>query len=307
MEFGKVADLEQIDWSIPEDGPLLKRFLASCKQAFSVSSSDKMQIFFGAPAWGHPAWIGLIYPHGAKRSEFLFHYSRYFNCVELNTSHYRIPSHAQIGAWLEQVPEGFLFCPKVYQGISHGVNGLLDLQLLREWLISIEQMGSHLGPCFLQLPPHFDYSKRAELHGFLKSWPAEFPLAIELRHPSWFDNGEVIEALTLYLQDRSIGLVITDVAGRREVVHASISSDFALVRFVGNNLHATDFVRARTWSDRFASWSEQGLKKLFLFVHEPDDVSVPTMTDYFLKQLWQRGDWSFPSLPEMNPQLSLDL
>lgn len=301
MEFGKIRNLENVDWSIPGEGELTKEFLARRKEI----CSEGLRIFFGAPAWGHPSWVGKIYPLGSKRIEYLYHYSRYFNCIELNTSHYRIPSREQIRSWLSQVSEDFLFCPKIYQGISHARHGLLDRRLLQEWFASIREMGHHLGPCFLQLPPYFDYSMRTELHGFLRDWPDEFALAIELRHPSWFADAEILPSLTRYLQSRGIGLVITDVAGRRDVLHASISADFSLVRFIGNELHPTDFERACAWSERFVRWGQYGLKRLFLFVHEPDDISVPEMTSFFLHQLSQRGGWKFPALPTLNPQLGL--
>lgn len=301
MKFGKLENLERVDWSIPEDCAATGEFLA--RQ--NVLRMD-LQIFFGAPAWGHPTWVGKIYPADAKRSEYLSYYSRYFNCIELNTSHYRIPDAVQVRTWVDQVPESFLFCPKIFQGISHSRHGLLDRKLLGEWLSSIRNMERHLGPSFLQLPPHFDYSSKRELHAFLLNWPDEFPLAVEFRHPSWFEEGKIKPALAEYLQSRGIGSVITDVAGRRDVLHVSISADFCLLRFVGNGLHVSDFERARVWSERIAKWGKDGLRRIFLFIHEPDDVSVPEMSDFFLRALAEKGGWKFPSLPVLESQLGFN-
>lgn len=146
--IGKIQNLENVDWSIPQESKLTKEFLARCKKA----AAEALRVFFGAPAWGHSSWLGKIYPPGTKRTDYLSYYSRYFNCIELNTSHYRIPSREQIRSWLSQVPEDFLFCPKIYQGISHARHGLLDRRLLQEWLDSIQQMGRHLGPMSLCSP-----------------------------------------------------------------------------------------------------------------------------------------------------------
>jgi uncharacterized protein YecE (DUF72 family) len=273
---------------LPQDDSGSVHFLNSRK------NSDGLKIFFGAPAWGHIEWVGKIYPAGTRSAEYLFHYSRFFTCIELNTSHYRIPRVEQARLWREQVPSHFLFCPKVFQGLSHARHGLLDQKLLGQWFQFLEALAENCGPCFLQLPPGFGYSSKADLFAFLKAWPNSFDLALEFRHPSWFADKKILPALSDYLQSRGIGLVITDVAGRRDVLHSTISADFSIVRFVGNNLHASDYERAQVWTHRFIKWQNQGLKKLFLFIHEPDDISVPEMADFFLEQFQEKAGWKRP-------------
>lgn len=279
MEFGKLQNVDLVNWTLPEDDPLAKSFLNT------KSNNTDLQIYFGAPAWGHKEWIGRIYPSKSKATDFLFHYAKKFSCIELNTSHYRIPSADQVDKWLGQVSGNFLFCPKVYQSISHSKEGLIDRELLKLWFTFLESLGSHCGPSFLQLPPYFDYSQKALLFKFLQLWPDHFPLALEFRHSSWFNNGKILPALTQYLQSRHIGLVITDVAGRRDVLHTSISSDYTMLRFIGNELHKSDYFRAEMWARRFEQWKIDGLKKIFLFIHEPDDILVPEMTEFFTQKL----------------------
>ena len=271
MEFGKVEDkskLELINWSLPADDPLSAYFLQK-------NRASSFSIRLGAPSWGQKGWVGKIYPEKTQSSQFLFHYSRYFETIELNTTHYRIPSSEQTHKWIEQVRSGFVFCPKIYKGISHSKMGLTDKALINEWLLFLKNMNDKAGPSFLQLPPYFDYSMKAILFKFLQNWSDEFPLSLEFRHPSWFASGHVLPALVEYLQTRKIGLVITDVAGRRYVLHSSISSNYVLVRFIGNELHPTDSVRIQNWSQRLESWKEMGLEKLFFFIHQPDDVLLP--------------------------------
>ncbi len=279
MEFGKIPNVDLVDWTLPPDDPISSDFLES------LSSDKPFQILMGTPAWGHKEWIGKIYPPKTKATDFLFHYSRHFDCIELNTTHYQIPSEEKAKLWLSKVPENFRFCPKLYQGISHAPGGLTDLALLKEWFQFLSNLQMNLGPCFVQLPPYFDYSMKASLFQFLQQWPDDFELTLELRHPSWFADGKILPALTQYLQKRRIGLVITDVAGRRDVLHTSISSDFVMLRFIGNNLHPSDFTRAETWMQRFAHWKSQGLQRIFLMVHEPDDVSAPEMAQFWTEEL----------------------
>lgn len=258
------------------------------------SRDRRLDIKIGAPAWGRKEWVGKIYPEKTPATQFLHWYSRYFSCVELNTTHYRIPSDHQVSTWKSLAAEGFIFCPKVYQGISHERTGLLDRSLLASWHHFVDALAEKAGPSFLQLPPYFDYSMKAQLFSFLKSWPDAHRLALEFRHPSWFENGKIIPALTSYLQTRGIGLVITDVAGRRDVLHTSISSDFVMLRFIGNNLHPSDQSRAQQWTDRFSKWQSAGLSALYLFVHEPDDLTTPEMTEIFLQHLRAAG-WDLRS------------
>jgi uncharacterized protein YecE (DUF72 family) len=205
MQFGKLPNIGDVDFQLPEDDPH--------NRAHTGGQRSNLKVHYGAPAWGHKIWLGKIYPESAKREEFLHHYARFFNAVELNTSHYRIPGEDVIKDWLSQVPPGFQFCPKIYQGISHTRHGLLDQRLIGEWTAFLTRLGGKCGPSFLQLPPHFDYSMKNDLFNFLKNWSPVFRLSIELRHPSWFDKGKVLPALTEYLHSKSIGLVMTDVAG----------------------------------------------------------------------------------------------
>lgn len=279
MEFGKISQIDRVDWTLPADDPLSISFLNSFEK------DNQLQIFMGTPAWAHKEWKGQIYPHNAKPADYLFYYSRVFNCIELNTTHYQIPSEAKAELWLSKVPEHFLFCPKIYQNISHTPSGLSDTSLLKEWFSFLKKLQPNLGPCFLQLPPHFSYAMKALLFQFLQKWPVEFELCLEFRHPSWFENGRILPALTEYLQKKKMGLVITDVAGRRDVLHTSISADFVMLRFIGNDLHPSDFSRAETWVKTFSKWKSSGLKRIFLMVHEPDDILAPEMADFFTAKI----------------------
>jgi hypothetical protein len=72
-------------------------------------------------------------------------------------------------------------------------------------------------------------------------------------------------------------------------LHSSLSDGNALLRFVGNRLDLSDFRRAQNWAERIAHWQEIGLRDLYLFIHEPNDDTIPEMTIYFLEQLSQHG------------------
>lgn len=279
MEFGKLQNVDDVNWALPQEDLKSLDFLQSRPQ------NRTHQFYVGAPAWGANEWVGLIYPPQTKSNEYLSYYAKSYNCIELNTTHYRIPSAEQAQKWCAQVGEGFLFCPKIPQDISHRKNGLADQQSLRLWLEFLQSLGTHSGPGFLQLPPNFDYSYKQILFHFLKQWPIDFELSLEFRHPSWFQNNQILPALADYLRTRNIGLVITDVAGRRDVLHTTISADFTMIRFIGNNLHPSDYSRMVDWAARLQTWCDSGLQRVFFFIHEPEDIQTPQMTQFAIKNL----------------------
>lgn len=275
MEFGKVPieTLGGIDWQLPPDDPVSTLYLNQLK----LERNEPLTYFIGAPAWGHKEWVGKIYPLGANSANYLFHYSRNFNAIEFNSTHYRIPTPEQTEKWTALVPQRFLFCPKVFKEISHSRLGMLDAGLLGAWWSFLANLGEHCGPSFLQLPPGFDYSSKALLFRFLQGWPADFELALEFRHPSWFEDRKILPALVEYLQGRGMGLVITDVAGRRDVSHSSVSAPFTMVRFVCNDLHSSDYTRTGMWNERLRGWESEGLRRAYFFVHQPKDIRLPEM------------------------------
>lgn len=298
MEFGKLSDVEGVNWELPPTDPLAFKGIPP--------QSPSTQFYLGAPAWGHRVWVGKFYPDKTKPSEFLREYAIRFNTIELNTTHYRVPSLQQAQEWADETPAGFLFCPKIFQGISHQNAGLLDTALLKDWLVGIGGFGEKLGPSFLQLPPYFDYSRKTELFRFLQAWPNSFKLALEFRHPSWFENKCLLPALTEYLQGRGIGAVITDVAGRRDVLHASVTAPFTLIRFIANDLHRSDFSRCEAWAKRLGEWRDQGLQQAFFIIHEPDDVMAPEMGKEAITMLnlhAQAQLHEFPGTAQLNWEL----
>ncbi|MBK8257620.1 MAG: DUF72 domain-containing protein [Polyangiaceae bacterium] len=111
--------------------------------------------------------------------------------------------------------------------------------------------------------------------------PGDFDLAVEFRHASWFASGTLSDRAFAVLQKHRAGAVITDVAGRRDVCHAALPVPFVMVRFVGNNLHPTDFPRVDAWIARLVEWRSLGLGRAYFFAHQPDDGFAPETLAHF--------------------------
>lgn len=142
-----------------------------------------------------------------------------------------------------------------------------------------------LGMSFLQLPPTFHSDHLLALKKFLAALPFDFPVAVEVRHPSFFEDHILIQPLYDILAKAGAHTVITDVAGRRDVLHTSLTTTKVMVRFIGNDLHPTDHFRARQWVDRIHSWLQLGLEQVEFFIHEPHDHNVPDLISFMADSL----------------------
>ena len=80
------------------------------------------------------------------------------------------------------------------------------------------------------------------------------------------------------------GSVITDAAGRRDCVHMELTTPDAFIRFVGNGLHPADFSRIDAWIERLVTWKDQGLNKIYFFLHQHDEKDTPILADYTIKK-----------------------
>ena len=280
MKFGKLSDISGLDFSLPTEPPANQQRLQQLEHL-----DDTLNAYIGCTGWGMPPWVGKWYPKGTKSTGFLQAYSQQFNTIELNTTHYRIPDIAQVEKWCDQVPDDFRFCPKVLQRISHDRNlGFGGDQLPLFW-DAMSAFGSKMGCCFIQLPPYFGIDRMELLRRFLQAWPADIPLAVEVRHESWFSSAEASEQLANLLFEHAKAAVITDVAGRRDVLHMLLTASQAMVRFVGNGLHPTDYERADDWCLRLAQWQQAGLDDVYFFPHQPDNIEAPEMAHYIVDKL----------------------
>ncbi len=301
MKFGKLASIEGVDFSLPDLGYADLRGL-------SGQPAPRLQAYVGLPRWGSKDWIGEIYPKGTKPAEYLGYYARSFNSIELNSTHYRSPSPDLVRQWYEASQPGFLFCPKVPQVISH-YRKLLDCreELLR-FTEAIAGFEDRLGHSFLQLHDSFGPSLLPQLRAFLPQWPQELPLAIEFRHPEWFTAQQLLPALSELLAVHGVAAVITDVAGRRDVLHQSLTTPTVMIRLVGNGLHPSDLSRAQAWLERLQAWQSKGLERVYLFAHQPGDVQAVQYGSHLIQGLNAQLEQTLatPGIPpEDGSQMSL--
>lgn len=274
MKFGSVENPDNIDFTLPSDHPDLAKVLAE------KGEHKKPNVYVGCAKWNRQD-LKDFYPKGVK--DELEYYATQFNAIELNATFYRYNAR-QISGWYEKVPQNFRFFPKVHQEISH-----------RKWLSNVEQQTQSFlqsvsnfmekrGTIFLQMrdnfgPKHFD--RVAE---FIENWPASMRLAVEFRHPGWYNDESVAGELYQLLEENDVANVITDTAGRRDLLHMRLTNNEAFIRYVGAN-HSTDYSRLDTWVERLKEWTDQGLSNIHFFVHQNIEQESPQLAAHFIQKL----------------------
>ncbi|MBV9989073.1 MAG: DUF72 domain-containing protein [Chitinophagaceae bacterium] len=281
MEFGRVPEeeLDQIDFKLPKDP-------AFNKQVLPGNKAKDPKVYLGCAKWGRTEWVGKIYPPKTKEKDFLDHYVKHYNSIELNATHYKLYGEAGIGKWAAKAAgRDFKFCPKMYQGVTHRGNLFNKDFQLNEFIRGVHAFREHLGPVFVQLSDAFSPKRKEEVYTFLKSLPVDMSFFLEVRHPDWFAKPDIREELMETLRSLNMGIVITDTAGRRDCAHMYLTVPKAFIRYVGNSLHPTDFPRVDDWVARMKGWLDKGIEELYFFMHMHDEAKSPELTVYMVDKL----------------------
>ena len=280
--------------------------------------------YIGCPMWGYKEWLGEFFPVRTPANDFLRLYSQKLTTVEGNTVFYALPSAETVARWAQETPASFRFCPKVLRSISH--EGLLSQQK-KETLAFIERMqgfGERLGPIFLQLPPTFGPNQLDQLQAFLDYWPTEVRLAVEVRHPDFYQEPQA-SILDELLKTHQAARVIMDTRPIRTgtpkeqkelqarerkphlPVHITTTTDFAFVRYIGHPSMDVNAPFLDQWAQQLTTWYKQGLT-IYAFCHCPYEKHSPEICYELYQRVrkivslpalsWQPGDQN-PGLEHM--------
>ncbi|CAN5220116.1 DUF72 domain-containing protein [soil metagenome] len=279
MEFGHLDNLNGIAFSLPPDHPETARVLAANK------GKAKPAVYVGGPVWADPKYVGSLYPRGTKSKDFLQQYCRQFNAIEVNATHYKLPTDEAVKQWLDAATPGFKFSLKVPQNISHSkAFGQPNAEL--DHLIRIaHDLGNHLGTSFLLMPPYFKPNRLEDLRRFLKLIPADMPMAVEVRNEEWFNDAKALNEWTAMLESLGRTAIITDVASRRDVLHMRQTSGTAFIRYNGYDLHPSDFTRLDEWVVRLGQWLNAGLQEVYFYMHQPTKALSAELGAYFIEKI----------------------
>ncbi|MFE9771048.1 DUF72 domain-containing protein [Streptomyces sp. NPDC005931] len=237
-------------------------------------------ILVGTCSWTDRALVGSgWYPVGARDAEGrLRYYAGRFPVVEVDASYYALPSERNSRLWVERTPDGFVFDVKAFSLLTgHPTRGAVmppglpadagDPGVLDEvWARFAEGIGplrrsGRLGSVLFQFPPWLGAGARGER--FVEECAARargWPLAVEFRHPSWWEEGrrEATRALLARCGTAAVAVdMVQTLPSSIPPVTPVTSSRLSVVRFHG----------------RSAAWGTGSKEDRFRYAYGEDELA----------------------------------
>jgi uncharacterized protein YecE (DUF72 family) len=241
--------------------------------------------------WGYKEWVGNFFPAHTPAGDFLRLYSKKLNVVEGNTIFYALPSSETIARWCQETPSTFHICPKVSRNISHEgrLENSKDKTLF--FVARMRELGTRLGPIFLQLPPSFGPPQLPQLEAFLNYWPTDVRLAVEVRHADFYGERHALTLNTL-LSEHKVARVMMDTRPIRtgsteeqQILQArerkpnlplqiATTTDFTFLRYIGHPRMEINEPLLNDWAQQIGQWLKQGTT-VYVFCHCPFEKHSP--------------------------------
>ena len=187
-----------------------------------------MEYYLGCSGWNYDEWKGRFYPEDLENKYWLSYYSQIFNFVEIESTFYKIPSKLTAHTWKIETPDDFKLTVKFPKIITHSIR-LSDLrQNIQKFYKVMRPLEKKILSFLIQLPPWLDMLDGIN---FLNSLDIlldkSFRYAIEVRHPSWFNDVSYN-----YLKRHDYCLVWSQ--HDKLATPPIITSDFVYMRLIGN-------------------------------------------------------------------------
>lgn len=136
---------------------------------------------------------GVFYPADLPKSQWLAHYQKYFDTVELNNTFYHLPKEQTFKNWHKAVPKKFVFAVKANRFITHIKRLNKAKDSVKLFMGRTKLLKENLGPILYQLPPRWKANPE-RLKDFVKCLSKKNANVFEFRDTSWF-NDEIYSIL----------------------------------------------------------------------------------------------------------------
>lgn len=151
-----------------------------------------------------------------------------FNSVEINSTFYHFPRESTLAKWRESAGGGFLYTVKAHRSITHYEKLSDAASDVKKFCALARVSADRLGCILYQVPPLL-HKNLTLLESFLKVLPQDLRHAVEFRHASWFEDGDVLALLRKY----SVSCCIISAPGLPSVIE--VCAPFAYFRFHGKD------------------------------------------------------------------------
>ncbi|HEV2293277.1 MAG TPA: DUF72 domain-containing protein [Tepidisphaeraceae bacterium] len=237
----------------------------------------------GTMGFGYADWAGVFYPEGIKSSDYLEHYAKHFDAVELDTTFYATPPLERVQKWAEATPAEFRFSAKVPKAVTHETDLDRAAPAMIDFLRVMQRgMGEKLGLVLLQFPPGLGARDgMPKLEKLLRELPNDVELAAEFRHESWW-NAQTTDLLKSY---RVAWTSAEYVAEPRAIVP---TTDLLYVRLIGehgriklmNTVQIDVSANLRSWRDRLIAIDPPPKQIWVLFNNDYSGFAIETLRQF---------------------------
>lgn len=232
-----------------------------------------MPLLVGTSGWRYRDWRGVLYPPRVPQRLWLEEYATRFPTVENNNAFYRLPTADTFAAWRRRTPDGFVMAVKAGRYLTHIKRLREPEEPVHRLMDRAAALGDRLGPVLLQLPPNL----RADpdtLDACLRCFPRSARVAVELRHPSWW---QAERELRVVLERHRSALCWADRASR-PVAPLWRTADWGYLRLHGGRAApAPHYGRTalRSWAERLRdTWPGDADDVYVYFNNDPGGAAV---------------------------------
>ena len=214
--------------------------------------------YCGTSGFSYDDWVGVYYPEGLPRKDWLTYYAREFNALELNFTYYTLPGLVTMESLARKTGGGFLFSVKANREITHTRDHAEDacksfIRILQP-LIEAKKLGCILA----QFPYSFGFnSANMDYLRKLSGWLQGYPLVIEFRNSAWL-NSETQG----WMVAQGIGFCCVDEPQLPRLMPpvAEVTGETGYIRFHGRNA-ARWWQHEQAWQRYDYTYSRQELEQ----------------------------------------------
>lgn len=190
-------------------------------------------IYFGTSGFSYDDWVGIFYPSGMPRKEWLTYYNHEFNSLELNSTYYAIPRLEVIKSMVTRTGKGFKFAVKAHQEMTHQRqnNGEIFTAFIN--MLKPFTDAEKLGCILAQFPYSFGFNdNNLDYLGAFRERLVDLPVVIEFRNANWI-RPEIFD----WLRSQRIGFCCVDEPKLPRLMPpvVKVTSDIGYIRFHGRN------------------------------------------------------------------------
>jgi uncharacterized protein YecE (DUF72 family) len=190
-------------------------------------------IHFGTSGFSYDDWVGIFYPKGMPRKEWLPYYSHEFDSLELNSTYYAIPRLDLIKSLVFRTGKSFKFAVKANQEMTHQRqdNGevFTAFTSILQPFIDTEKLGCILA----QFPYSFGCSdENLDYLEVFRERMGSLPVVIEFRNANWI-KPETFN----WLRRHNTGFCCVDEPRLPRLMPplVEVTGDIGYIRFHGRN------------------------------------------------------------------------